>query len=152
MNVAQALKQKNRIGEKISTLREEIAVNNKHNIIQGQVYRKANVTNNARFTELVKLVAELADLKKKIAIAVAPVADKLSLLTEYKAILSGSIKHLDTTEKALGHYNPQTGAQTYLEYQVDIKEDERLNILKDLEAKIVTLQDELDVYNGMTQI
>ena len=152
MNIAQALKQKNRIGERISTLRDEISTNNKHTIIQGTVYRKGIVKNNDRFTELYKLVTELAELKKKIAIAVAPVADKLSLLTEYKAVLSESIKTLDTNEKALGHYNPQTGSQVYIEYEVDIKEDARVNIVKDLESKIIMLQDELDVYNAMTQI
>jgi hypothetical protein len=140
MNLAYALKQKNRVVSRIKELSDSLKNNN--------LYSKDAVSIVSTMLleeELTKLKIELVALKAKIHRANAPVADKIYELAELKSTIA-LYKSLPVKEGRSNRYNSE-------EIMVaQIKANEVITIVNTLQAKIDSIQDELDVFNAKTLI
>ncbi len=97
------------------------------------------------------LVKDLGTLKGKIAVATAPVQDRITELSYYKQILAAT-KALDCTEVTKDPYSHMSNGPQYTTYNVHIKNDVKEKYIVYLENEIQKIQDELDVYNANTSI
>lgn len=147
MNIAQALKEKNRLLKKIKEIIPQITVNNR--------YRTDDTTKRERSDDLLKAyrvyILELAELKQKIAIASGPIQSKIvliGLLTEYKTTveLLNSSELPDNIPVAYGT-NPKE-----VPVVVIIKNLRKQELISETQIKIDQLQDEIDNFNAVTQV
>ena len=151
MNIAKALKEKNRITGRIGTL-------------QAQVYKFNTYTKGADqdFNSndlLLKLQEEwafLIDLKTKIAKANVGIADKLVQLTESKAELSfwNSFRNTGPSETKSNERKYIDGEWAYVEVATvnTINSKTVQENVDRVQKRIEDLQDEIDNYNATTKI
>jgi hypothetical protein len=150
INIAKALKEKNRITGRITKLQKQVVDNNRY---------KEGVDRDYNSNDLLKSLQEewahLIDLKTRIAKANVGIADKLIMLTEAKAELafwngfrSGQpIEETTGSEYVDGKYVTVTinHIHTIPSKEVDA------NVLR-VQKQIEDLQDEIDTFNAITKI
>lgn len=144
MNIKQALKRKNKL---IGLIAEEFSKASKYNVIEEGNTRPYSATEAV--TSWLNLSEELIELKTKIHLANAPMYGKIFLISELKS----QIKHL----KALDCTSGKVPSSRWVDDKMVTKHAE-LNVLerdkmvKNMEARIEQLQDELDEWNHKTII
>ena len=152
MNIAQGLKEKNRIAGRIVNLQNLI---NKYNRFLSNETPVENV--NELWERLLTEKASLSKLKSQIQRANAGIAEELVNLAEAKAMLA----YLSSLEASSGVggkteqvYDRKTGGYTQSEYTIEYALD-----VKDIRSKIEEyqkivedLQDRVDNYNATTSL
>ena len=142
MNINQALKAKNKLTSEIRELYSILHSNN--SIVEGNTrhYGVEEILNKIN-----ALSGELVELKAKIHTANTPIYNKIFQLSELKA-MAKNIKNLDCTE---GTSNSRWGEEA-VKRVVEINVRQRDEMVKNLEAQIEAIQNELDAWNYTTQI
>lgn len=141
MNLAKALKQKNRLTQKITDLQEEIRIEN--SIIAGNP-RKVDV--EYLMKELEEAIEDLIKLKITIFIASTPMRENILRLSELKSRIA-FLKTIKTKEGKISEYGEEAIEYTAVYDKVWIKEK-----IKKCEKEIDDIQDELDNFNYHTKI
>jgi hypothetical protein len=142
INLAKALKLKNRLAGRIAKLTQTIQT---YNSIQEKADRIDVRTAYAGRTDL---ISRLSDLKSAIAFANIPIQKEIFTLAELKseiALLAG----LNTKHGTIAEGYPTAGEVTYIA-QFRKSEVDEMSIA--LEARIDALQDKLDAFNANTTI
>ena len=99
------------------------------------------------YNEWVRLTNDLINLKTKIHIANAGIADKIFKLGELKSMAT-KLRSIDTKEGIVkDRYSDVT-----IEYVAYMNLFDRDTRVKELEAQIETLQEEIEAYNALTMI
>jgi hypothetical protein len=100
------------------------------------------------YNEWVRLTNDLINLKTKIHIANAGIADKIFKLGELKSMAT-KLRGIDTKEGMHRDRYSDSDAIEYVAYMNIFKKDE---VIKELEEQIETLQEEIEAYNALTMI
>jgi len=145
MNIARALKEKNRYLKAINSLKELITKENVQRV--DDVGGKTDI--KKAYASYTEASVQLATLKGKIAKASAPIAEKLARMDQLRSTL-GLIKGLTTsgTPVPKGSYS----SEVYVDVLVGIDKATQASMISDIEARIAALQDEIDEYNVVTHI
>lgn len=152
MNIAQALKEKNRIAGKISKLQDQIKESNQYEEGKEKDFNSAEL-----LIQLEEQWAFLINLKTKIAKANVGIAEKLIGLTEAKAELS----FWDRMTSYSGKSVETATRQVWKDARREEQEYNNISSITSLEVAnhharvqklIEDLQDEIDNYNATTQI
>jgi hypothetical protein len=142
MNVKQALKAKTKITTRINEL---YSLAKSYNSIEEGNPRRYSVV--GLLNEAEELTKELVDLKARIHTANQPVYGKIFLMAELK----GRVKNLKAISCEEGKVTERYGSTVAVkEVEMDIVQRDAM--VKQLEAQIEQLQDELDVHNATTTI
>lgn len=144
MLLKNALKLKNQLVSEISDLGRLIQQNN--SIIEGN---KREYSIAGLLTEYDAKVLELSKLKADIQKANVPVHEKIFLLSELKS-KAGMLKGVNSEQgkvKRSGYMATDTDT-----YEVELSQRETRDMIKDIEIQIRKIQDELDEFNGTTEI
>lgn len=146
MNLAQALKQKNRLAGDLVRQQQ---------ILQRENARRSDsvskVDRNAVYETILRLSEELGTLKAKIATANVGIYSAIERMAEYKS----QISFLNGLNKQVGEEVTFVGRdQEKLVYTWDslITQETCDKLVADLQLKINALQDEVDAYNATTTI
>lgn len=145
MLLKNALKLKNQLVSEISDLGRLIQQNN--SIITGNK-RDYSVTD--LLTEYDAKVLELTKLKASIQNANVPVHEKIFLLSELKNKIT-MLKGIDTQDgksrptRGFGSSDPEF-------YEAELKQKETRDLIKSVEEQIRGIQNDLDDFNGTTEI
>jgi hypothetical protein len=143
MKINQALKKKNQLASELSELSMLIRTNN--STVEGNP--KHYFIKNLIEDYDIKLV-ELVELKTKIHKANLPIYDKIFLLSELKGKVN-MYKGIPIVEgKVVERYSQSQSQVMVVEYNVK----EMNYLIKDLEAQINNLQEQLDYHNATTNI
>lgn len=142
MNINQALKVKNRL---IGEIKEQVEIAQKFNSIEKGNPRRYSVTDSLHKIEYLTL--ELVNLKTKIHKANEPVLDKIFLMSELKSFVK-DLKKIPVEE---GTIHSRYGS-TQEQKEVEINVSEMKTLIKEIETKISEIQDELDVFNAVTEV
>ena len=149
MNIAKALKVKNRLIGELKSLRERFASVNAYIDNDG-----STVDRGAIFKSIGQTQERLIALKSALAYASANIAHKLVEIAETKSELE-FFKNLYILEGFTSSYEFDAEGKQIVR-QVPrknyIDENTRQDIMKSLSDKIANLQDEIDDYNAMTII
>jgi hypothetical protein len=146
MNLAQALKQKNRLAGEL---------NRQQQILQRENARRSDsvstVDRNAVLQRIITISVELGELKAKIAKANVGIYHALERMAEFKSQISffqGLNKQVGEEVSFIGRDNEK------LVYKWDslITQEKCDEMVADLQEKINELQDEVDRYNAITEI
>lgn len=146
MNIATALKTKNRLAGKLRRLRERI------NELNSQGGRESDKIDPAGiqqlWTQSEELREQLARLKGSIVVATAPIAVELARLAELKALLTSyaSLNMRDADIDYSGE-KPVTNPRT-----IFITAQRRVEMIEETQAKIDQLQDRIDSFNAQTMV
>lgn len=142
INLAKALKLKNRLAGRIAKLTQTVQTYN-------STQEKAEqIDVRAAYTERADLVRRLTDLKVAVAQANAPIQKDIFTLAELKAevtLLTG----LNTKHGTVIEGYPTSGPVTYI---AQFRKGEVDTMVTDLETRIDALQDKLDTFNATTTI
>ena len=141
MNLAQALKKKNRLAQKISTLQAEIQVENS---ARADNPRKINVEDSLAALDIA--IEELLKIKIAIFVASPPVRENILRLGELKSRII-FLQDMNTTEGMVRQYERDDVKYSAIKDKVWVK-----NQIAECEALIDSLQDELDTFNHTTNI
>ena len=142
MNVKQALKAKTKITTRINELYSLAKSYNSFEEGNPRRYSVVGLLNEAE-----ELTKELVDLKARIHTANQPVYGKIFLMAELK----GRVKNLKAISCEEGKVTERYGSTVAVkEVEMDIVQRDAM--VKQLEAQIEQLQDELDVHNATTTI
>ena len=141
MNLAQALKKKNRLAQKIIKLQQEIQ---KENSARADDPRKIKV--EVSMKDLDSTVSELIKLKVAIFVAATPMREHILKIGELKSriVFLGGIS---TSEGIVNDYGDDPVQYKAVYDKVWIK-----NQIEECEELIDTIQDELDKFNYATNI
>lgn len=142
MNIKQALKAKNKL---VAEIKELNMLLHNNNSVEESTVRRFDIL------ELVKQIEEasyeLVALKAKIHRANTPVFEKIFTMAELKGRVK-ELKKLSTEEgKISSRYSGIVETKSVVLTALDVR-----SMVKDLESKIETIQDELDVHNATTSI
>jgi hypothetical protein len=141
MNLAKALKEKNRLAAEVAQLTERLKAQNSRATGQAFDYDAHEVLRDLRAT-----TERLVELKAGIAKANAEIYGKIFRLAELKG-LAATLNGLETREGTFregGGYGQPTVEVTY---RAQLKQVEVDALLTEIEAEAATLQDELDAFN-----
>lgn len=142
MKIAKALKEKNILVREILELTHRI---NKYNaIIKGNT-RPYNM--DVEMKSLLDKKEQLVRLKAAITKANQPIQDKIYRLSEYKDFLK-MLKDLNTLEGK----NVHDYREVISEYESQIKETDKNNVIALYQKKVDELQEELDNFNHSTEL
>jgi len=141
MNLKQALKRKNRL---VGLIAEEYIKVSQYNSVDDVNQRPYSV--KEALQNWLKLTDELIELKSKIQIANNKVNDKIFRLAELKTQVK-QLKKLDCTS---GLYYSKWSDDKVVTKVAEIEVVERDNMVKEMEAQIEKIQDELDEWNHQT--
>jgi hypothetical protein len=141
MNLKQALKRKNRL---VGLIAEEYIKVSQYNSVDDVNQRPYSV--KEALQNWLKLTDELIELKSKIQIANNKVNDKIFRLSELKTQVK-QLKKLDCTS---GLYYSKWSDDKVVTKVAEIEVVERDNMVKEMEAQIEKIQDELDEWNHQT--
>lgn len=155
MNIAQALKTKNRI---IGEMNKLLSFVEKHNVSSKKAGSERSAQSGGAtpkavreaFSNYLELGKRLVGVKSSIQAASAPIAGKLVEMAETKSLLT-KVQGLPVRESVSieGGY----GKETYeVEYSSVITEKEQIALGEDLQNKVNALQDEIDAFNATTQV
>lgn len=151
MNIAQALKQKNRV---IGEMNKVFAQIQKHNVIHYRGESSFPPTHKVNVKALLstyrELFAKLVAIKAGVQKASAPIAEKLVELAETKSLLS-KMQEIPTKEgtETISGYNAAPYEVTFVSA---ITESAVVKTSDELQDQINRLQDEIDTHNALTQI
>ncbi len=143
MNIAKALKEKNKKVGVIKDLNFKIA---EHNSIPKGDERDYDI--DALIKDAIEESRSLAELKTKIHIASQPVRSKIFLLSELKSQVA-SLKKVPT-KNGIERRSGYRSEPIELSSQVKAKDLEA--IVKNLEKEIDAIQEELEKFNHTTEI
>ena len=141
MNLAKAMKTKNRVVQKISKLQQEIQ---RENSVQIDDPRKIKVED--LMVELQEKVDQLIKLKIAIFIASTPMRENILRLSELKSRIV-FLQGISTREGKVSDYGDNLIEYTAVYDKVFVKEQVEL-----CEEKIDAIQDELDKFNHTTEV
>jgi hypothetical protein len=145
MNIKQALKRKNKLA---GLMNEEFAKANKYNSVEEGNPRPYSAVKS--LDNWMSIIDELVDLKTRIHTANTLVFEKIFRLAELKS----QIKNLKSLDCTAGKHTEggRWGNSEQVIRHSEITVTERDLIIKDLEAQIEHIQEELDVHNHNTEI
>jgi len=142
MNIAKALKEKNKKVGVIKELNSKIVQNN--SIPKGDE-REYDI--DVLIKEVIEESRSLAELKTKIHTASQPIRSKIFLLSELKSQVA-SLKKVPTKNGIdRGGYRAET-----IELTSQVKAKDLEAIIKNLEKEIDAIQEELEKFNHATEI
>jgi len=141
MTLAKALKQKNRLTQKISRLQQEIQ---RENSVRADDVRKIKVED--LLEELEVRVKELIKLKIAIFVASTPMRENILKLSEIKSHIV-FLQGINTTEGKVSNYGEDAVEYTVVYDKLFIREQVEL-----CEQGIDEIQEELDKFNHTTEI
>lgn len=144
MTIKQALKQKNKL---IKSITENTKLMQQYNSVE--VGNKRPYSSKTLYDKISFDMSELATLKSKIHVANTPVLNKIFEMSELKSLVS-SIKKMDCTEGKSNRDRYRLESEVVLTSEISLVQ--RNEMVKELEEKIESIQDELDVYNATTTI
>lgn len=146
MNIAKALKEKNRIAANLAKTRAEILA---YNSQPDAAADKVDI--QQAFAKHETLTNNLVKVKSEISKANVKIQEKIYLLAEYKGQMSW-LQGLDTTHGLVSdRCSYRTDAKEVL-YSATIRKADKDAKIADLQLKIDRLQDELDEFNAATKI
>ena len=143
MNIKQALKRKNKL---VTLISEEFSKASTYNSIEEGNARPYSATEALQKWQ--QYSDELVSLKSRIHRANAPVYDKIFMMSELKS----QIKHLRSLNCAQGKERNRWNENEPIIRHAEINTVERDTMVKDMEARIELIQDELDKFNTYTEI
>ncbi len=147
MNITKALKVKNAILRKLIQKRTIFARENSRINTENDNDINFSLLSN----EINKLVADLIDIKTKIAKANVNIYEKIIHMAELKTEIV-YLKELNVTSGTIfqnvGYNNPPIEKK----YVAFINEKDRDALLEKLQSLIETIQDDIDLYNATTNI
>lgn len=146
MNIKQALKQKNKLVGNNTELFQRLETNNS---VESGAIRHYDVEET--LTQLLNNVDDLVELKTKIHKANMEVYHKIFELSELKNLVK-LIRILNCNEGTVRNRRRFSDDETPLQKTTIIDVVHRDNLVKMLETKIETLQDELDSHNATKTI
>lgn len=148
MNLAQALKEKNRLVGQINKLK---AILQRENSREAKADSK--VDREAIWNNLQTAIGTLVALKTSIFKANAGIYDKIVKLGELKALIP-FVNGLPTTSGVVEtpQYAQRDGAVYSREYTAFFTQEKVDAKVAELEAEIAKLQDEVDIYNATATI
>ena len=146
MNIKQALKQKNKLVGNNTELFQRLETNNS---VEDGAIRHYDVEET--LTQLLNNVDDLVELKTKIHKANMEVYHKIFELSELKNLVK-LIRILNCDEGTVRNRRRFSDDETPLQKTTIIDVVHRDNLVKMLETKIETLQDELDSHNATKTI
>lgn len=144
MNLAKALKLKNKKLSEYNKTIQKMRAYNSYDVDSKKVYNSKELMTQAE-AQLNDYVA----LKTAIHSTSEPIRSKIFRLGELKSFLS-NITNMSTTEgivKSSGYRETTT-----ITYAVDITEEEKEAKLKAIQDEIEAIQDEIDTFNALTSI
>jgi len=142
MNVKQALKVKNKL---VGDIKECYRIIQTQNSIEEGNPRRYSV--KEKIAEIAQLTDELVQLKAQLHRANAPVYEKIFQMAEIKGIIK-ELKKMDVSE---GKQDSRYGSVVSVK-EVEVNVVERDVIIKEYEAHVEKLQNELDIHNSNTII
>jgi hypothetical protein len=142
MNVKQALKVKNKL---VGDIKECYRIIQTQNSIEEGNPRRYSV--KEKIAEIAQLTDELVQLKAQLHRANAPVYEKIFQMAEIKGIIK-ELKKMDVSE---GKQDSRYGSVVSVK-EVEMTVIERDVIVKQYEAEVEKLQNELDIHNSNTII
>jgi hypothetical protein len=142
MNVKQALKVKNKL---VGDIKECYRIIQTQNSIEEGNPRRYSV--KKKLEEIAQLTDELVQLKAKLHRANASVYEKIFQMAEIKGIIK-ELKKMDVSE---GKQDSRYGSVVSVK-EVEMTVIERDAIVKQYEAEVEKLQNELDIHNSNTII
>lgn len=143
MNIAQALKEKNKTASYIQKLLKRAAEHNVAEKDQPKDYSSKELMKQAQ-----EAIFKLIELKVKIHKATAPVREKIFRLSELK----GMIKHVEYFPTNGGVIRNRTTGLVIGENVAEISTKEHETFLETTQKDIDQLQEELDAFNHTTSI
>jgi uncharacterized coiled-coil DUF342 family protein len=145
MKLHKALKLRKKLTGDISRLKAQIQTKNSY--LAGSVNaEKYNVPK--LYSELLKKVDELVGLKFAINEANREIQSKIYVLSENKALIAfWNETSVQEGTQLIGYSN-----QLAQEYKVQIDEEKRNEMIKELQTKVDSLQEEIDTFNYTTDI
>ena len=141
MTIARALKEKNRIANKLSLVRTRIR---NQNSIESNIKRTFDI--NALLQEEHGLYNRLVAVKKAIAVANIEIAEKLIRMSEMKGAIEW-YRSIPTKEGTFQEPSYRDGTITRT-FTVVLTEQEIIKITEEIQKEIETLQDEIDEFNA----
>ena len=145
MTIKQALKQKNKLTQKISEAFQKVKLYNSVEDGQNRPYDVEQCLD-----EYFQLTRELVELKTKIHTANSSVYSKIFEMSELKSQVS-KLKDLDCTEGKVRSYHRLVDDSTTNKTAV-ISIVERDSMVSKLEEIIESIQEQLDAHNANTHI
>jgi hypothetical protein len=142
INLAKALKLKNRLTGRIAKLTQTVQTYNSTQEKAEQIDVRTAYTQRADF------VRRLTDLKMAVALANTPIQKDIFTLAELKAEVA-LLASLNTKHGTVNEGYPTAGQVTYV---AQFRKGEVDNLTTALEARIDALQDKLDAFNATTNI
>lgn len=144
MKLQKALKLRKSLVGDITKLKQ--IIKDKNSYLVGK-NTKVKIDVNEVYEELLSKINQLVGLKYVINQANSEIQDKIFLLSEQKALISfwNEVSVLEGAQ-ALGY------SENVKEYDVQIDELKRNDIVNELQKKVDALQDEIDTYNYTTEI
>ncbi len=143
MNIKQALKRKNKL---VTLISEEFSKASTYNSIEEGNARPYSATEALQKWQ--QYSDELVSLKSRIHRANAPMYEKIFMLSELKS----QIKHLKSLNCAQGKERNRWNENEPIIRHAEINTVERDTMVKEMEARIELIQDELDTFNAITEI
>lgn len=143
MNIKQALKRKNKL---VTLIAEEYSKASSYNSIEEGNARPYSSTEAIQ--KWIQYSDELVEMKSKIHRANAPMYEKIFGLSELKS----QIKHLKSLNCTQGKERNRWNENEPIIRHAEINTLERDTMVKNLEARIEMIQDELDEFNATTHI
>jgi len=142
MNVKQALKAKNKL---VGEIKECYKIIQSQNSIEEGNPRRYSV--KEQIDKVAQLTDELVQLKAQLHRANAPVYEKIFQMAEIKGIIK-ELKKMSTDE---GKQDSRYGSVVSVK-EVEVNVVERDTIIKEYEAEVERIQNELDIHNSNTNI
>ena len=141
MNLARALKLKNRLTQKINELQREVQVENSD---RSDAERKIDVENSMK--ELTETTEKLIKLKIAVFVATTPMRETILRLGELKSRIL-FLKGIDVKEGKIWDYGEKETEYSAVYDKIYIKEQVAI-----CENSIDDLQEQLDKFNHNTEI
>jgi hypothetical protein len=149
ISLAKALKIKNRITSKITSIKKEISAHNSYlvdkDIPVDEI--KLQVDVNSSIKELEKLTAFLVKVKAEINKSNSDSADLIFELSETKGLIA-FYENLDCSQNLSSYFRPQSN--DIKRVQIDVIQQNL--IVKTLIKKSEKLQDQLDEFNAVKKV
>ena len=144
MTFKQALKLKNKL---IKTIGENTKLMQEYNSIE--VGNERPYSSTELLVKITEDTKELAKLKTKIHIANTPMLENIFLMSELKS-MAQSLKKMDCTEGKSNRDRYRLESESIKTSEISLVK--RNETIKELEGRIEAIQDELDLFNAITQI
>lgn len=146
MKLHKALKLRKRLVGEITKLKSEIQAKNSY-MVGSLNAEKYNVSK--MYDELLEKIDQLTALKFVINEANREIQSKIYVMSEYKALITfwNSVSTTEGTQEG-GRY----GSEALREYIAQVDEETRNAYVKDYQARVDALQEEIDTFNYTTEI